>query len=240
MPRGADPAALIKILDEAGVLIRSLCVEDELGRLELSASSLEGRSRLIPLTELAIWATELRAYDKAAFLLASCYPLSPEAPELHDIHTVAGLIAAAEGRIEEAQKQLAESAAVCRTSKYAELLCAIRPFNLTLAEKLLESGKEASVIKYFEQCERVWSYEAVRIQQWIESIRARKRPAFYSPGIRNSMSKPTARIHDLVIRGIFLNGDPQSLDDATFTEMRARYMSDISAALTGRLKIAKN
>jgi hypothetical protein len=120
--------------------------------------------------------------------------LTPGAPELHDLHTVAGIVALSAGNVAQAKQCLDESIRVCEQNEFAFLACSIRAFNLSLAEKLLQSGEDEAAIKYLSQCQGIWEYEAKRIASWIEAIRNGDKPDFHAPGIRNAMDLPAAKI----------------------------------------------
>jgi len=231
---------IVRSLDEMGIFALCSTLGRQFGRLESCMGLVIGRARLIPLVELAIFAAELGAYDRAASYIADAQAFAPEPPELHDVRTVAGLVALAAGQVEEAKKYLADSVRVCREDEYARLMCSIRPFNLMLAEKLLEHGEKAAVLKYLEECQRLWSYATRQISSWIYAIQHGQKPDFLAPGIRTSMDKPTAKIHDLTIRSVFLTENPDERNHADVGELRARYKRDVAAAIKGKLGMQKN
>jgi hypothetical protein len=242
-----DGNAAVKALGEMGVL--TLCPSPELlfGRLEFSVGCVIGPARLVPLVELAIVAAELGAYERAGLYVAMAQTLAPGAPELHDLHTVAGVVALRLGKVADAKECLSESVRVCEKNEFACLACGIRAFSLLLAEKLLECGEDAAVIDYLSRCQYVWKYEASRIVSWIEAIRTSQTPDFHAPSMRSALDRPTLRIQALAIRSSFLptpdelaserpNWDTQARRD----EMRAEYKRTMAAAIKGRLEKGKN
>jgi hypothetical protein len=242
-----DRNEAVRALAEMGVFVLSPIPEQLFGRLEFCVGSVIGRARLIPLVELAILAAELAAYDNVAVYLADAHALAPGPPELHDLHAVAGVVALAKGLEEDATKHLAESVRVCREDEYARLTCGIRPFNLMLAEKLLERGEKAAVLKYLEQCQGVWTYAAKQIASWVEAIQNGRAPDFLAPSLRDVMDKPTTRIRDLTLRSVFLAQTPSAAVHepnkgarSGVSEMLARNKRDVAAAMKGKLRTTRN
>lgn len=242
-----DRDGAVRALAEMGIFVLCPVPEQVFDRLEFCVLSVVGRARLIPLVELAILATELAAYDKAVTYLADAHALAPGPPELHDLHTVAGVVALARGQEEDARKHLAESVRVCGEDEYARLMCGIRPFNLMLVEKLLERGERTVALRYLAQCQGVWTYAAKQIACWIDAIQNGQEPAFLAPSIRNVMDRPTTKIRDLTLRSIFLAQTPNSALDkpnegarADVREILTRHRRDIAAAMKGKLGTNKN
>jgi hypothetical protein len=221
--------------------------ESLLDRLEFSVGCIVGPARLIPLVELALLASDLDAYERAASYVTHARSLSPGAPELHDLHTVDGIVALSAGNVEEAKRCLYESIRVCEQNEFASLACSIRAFNLSLAEKLLETGADEAVIKYLSQCLGIWEYEAKRIASWIEAIRNGEKPDFQAPGFRNAMDSPAVKIQSLAIRSSFLPVEHEMsfgtsrLDIRTARDqMRADYKRRIAEAVRGKLDLGRN
>ena len=216
-------------------------------RLELRVGCVNGRARLIPLVELALFAAELGAYERAVAYVSEANTLGPEPPELHDIHTLFGLMALAAGDTEEAKRRLAQSTRVCREDEYARITCGIRPFNLELAKKLLQCEESSAVLEYLTECKEVWAYEAKRIDTWIEAIHNGREPYFFAPSARSALDRPAARIRDLTLRSVFLAGTPKAAMQepnhgvrAEVGKMRGEYKRDIAAAMKGKLKTGRN
>src|SRR5262249_36099471 len=140
-----DHNAAVRALGKMGVL--SLCPssDQEFGRLEYSVGSIVGRVRLIPLVELASLAAELECFDNADKYVVEAQRLSPGPELLHDLHTVAGIVALSRGNIKLATEYLAASVLVCRKNGWACLACSVRGQNLGLAAKLLDYGQHAAV-----------------------------------------------------------------------------------------------
>lgn len=227
----------------------ALCPSTEVifNRLEFSVGCVVGPARLIPLVELSLMAAELSAYERASSYLVKAQALDPGAPELHDINTVAGLIALNSGNVPEAKERLLESVRVCDKNEFACLACSIRAFNLLLAEKLLERGEDAAVIEYLLRCQAIWEYETKRIALWIEAIRNGKEPAFQIPSFRNAMDRPALKIQALAIRSSFLPAQHETSFEtsrldirAAREQMRAEYKGQMAAAIKGKLDRGRN
>jgi tetratricopeptide (TPR) repeat protein len=242
-----DGRGAVNALEEMGVLELCSSPEQEFGRLEFCVGCVIGRPRLIPLIELAMVAAEMGACDKATSYLADAYALAPEPPELHDLHTVAGVVALAAGKVEEAREYLDKSVRVCLEDEYARLMCSVRSFNLILAEELLDHGEASAVLKYLAQCQRVWIYGAKQIGSWIGSIQNGEEPDFRARSIRNALDEPAAKIHDLTVRSIFLTEtsdsaieNPNKGHRANVGDARSSYKRDIAAAMKGKLGTNRN
>ena len=95
--------------------------------------------------------------------MAEAQALDPGAPELHDLNTIDGLIAFKSGDVARAKECLSKSVRVCEQNEFACFACSIRPFNLLLAQKLLQRGEHAAVIGYLSPCQGIWEYEAKRV-----------------------------------------------------------------------------
>jgi hypothetical protein len=227
----------------------ALCPSSELlfGRLEFSVGCVIGPARVVPLVELAILAVELGDSERAGVYAANAHNLAPGAPELHDLHTVAGVVALNLGNVAEAKRCLSESVRVCEKNEVAWLACSIRAFSLLLAEKLLEHGEDAVVINYFSRCQYVWEHEASRITSWIDAIRAGQKPDFHAPSMRNARDHPALKIRALTIRSSFLptpdevdSERPKQDTQARRDEMRAEYKRTMAEAVKGKLETGKN
>jgi len=176
-----DGKGAVNALRELGALALSPPTELLFNRLEFSVECVVGPARVVPLVELAMMAAELGADERAATYIIKGHALEPGAPELHDLNTVAGLVALNAGDVAKAKECLSESVRVCEQNEFSWLACSIRPFNLLLAQKLLQRGEHAAVIKYLSRCQDIWEYEAKRIAFWIEAIRKSKQPDFQTP-----------------------------------------------------------
>lgn len=242
-----DRDVAVRALAEMGIL--TLCPFHELlfGRLEHSVGCVVGPARLVPLIELAVVAAALGSYERASIYTADARTLGPGAPELHDIHTVVGLIALNARNVAEAKESLSESVRVCEQNEFACLACGIRAMNLSLAAKLLEQNECAIVVEYFSRCQGVWEYEAKRIAAWIETIRSGQRPDFLAPGLRNAMEAPVVKIRALTIRSSFLPATHEVASEkpnrdarARLDDIRADYRRRMAAAIKGKLGTGEN
>ena len=242
-----DGQGAVRALREMGIF--ALCPSTEVlfNRLEFSVGCVVGPARVVPLVELAVMAAELGAYERAAAYVVKAHALAPGAPELHDLHTVAGLVALSSDNVPEARNSLSESVRVCEQNEFAWLACSIRAFNLLLAERLLERGEDATVVKYLSRCQAIWEYEAKRIASWIEAIRNGEKPDFQTPGFRNAMDTPTVKIQALTMRSSFLPAQQETAFEtprldirAARDEMRADYKRHMAAAVRGKLDTGRN
>ena len=237
----------VEALQDMGILAICPSVEVLFNRLEFSVGCVVGPACVVPLVELAILASELGAYQRAASYVAKARSLAPGAPELHDLHTVAGMVALSEENVAQAIDCLYESIRVCEQNEFAWLACSIRSFNLLLAERLLERGEDAAVVKYLSRCQNIWEYEAKRIASWIEAIRVGERPDFQGPGFRNIMDSPAVKILSLAIRSSFLPAEHETSLETSSLDIRARreemlaeYKRGMAAAIRGKLDMGRN
>jgi hypothetical protein len=242
-----DGQAAVSWLVKMGIFALCAPVEQQFKRLEFCVGCVVGRPRLIPLVELAIVAAELGVIDRARTYLAEAHILAPEPTELHDLYTVAGHIALSTGEVAEAKRCLAESARICRQDDFACLTSSIRPFNLTLAERLLTYDEGSAVIEYLSQCRAIWTYDAGPIAAWIEAIQNGQKPNFLVPSVRNALDEPAAKILSLAIRSSFLAESPYlsagRLDESPpvgVDRLLEEYKEWIAAALRGKLDVEKN
>jgi hypothetical protein len=51
-----------------------------------------------------------------------------------------------------------------------------------VAKKLLDQGQNMAVLAYLVQCLRIWKHDSTRIGDWIDAIRAGKKPDFGRQG----------------------------------------------------------
>jgi hypothetical protein len=203
--------------------------------LELSVASVLGRARLIPLVELAVLAAELGMFDRAAAYLAEVQAASPGPLELHDLNTVAGVLALNENDFEGACRRLSASVRVCQTPG---LLAARGPLpNLLLAKRLLEIGEEAPVIGYLTECKRYWRHCADAIEQWIGLIQKGPSPAIEPEILRATNCRMVAlKMQALVLIGT--GGRALSADEVA--DIEAERKRDGDAATKGRLETGTN
>ena len=114
-----DGQGAVKAFREMGIFALCPSAEVMFNRLEFSVGCVVGPASVVPLVELAVMAAELGAYEKAAAYVVKAYALAPGAPELHDLHTVAGLVALSSDNVPEARKTLSESVRVCGQNEFA-------------------------------------------------------------------------------------------------------------------------
>jgi hypothetical protein len=241
-----DRSGTVKTLAEMGVLVLCPPQEQMFARLEFCAGHVIGRARLIVLVDMAIFAAELEAYERARKYLAETQALFPGASELHDIHTIEGIFALSAGNKAEAMRYLYESIRVCQEDDFARVTSSSRLPNLKLAKMLLLHSERTAVVAYLTQCKQVWLYLARQIDSWIATIQSGEKPEFLLRGILSGMDRPEARLQSQIIRASFL-GDtlesPRSGVRSTnkgFKKMLAEHKRQIAAALGGKLETGKN
>lgn len=244
---GHDGSRAVSALKDLGIF--ALCPSRELqfSRLEYCVGCVIGRARLIPLVELAIFAADENFLERSSVYIEEAHSLVPEAPELHDLHTVAGLIVLDAGDVPGATKYLAESIRVCEENDFACLQCSVSTLNLRLAVGLIQHDQRASVIKYLSKCKEVWTYDAKRIASWIEAIQCGQSPEFLAPSILCAMNHPAEKMGELVMRSSFRNGpiDPADRNSARDTKLgmdrkMTEYRRLMATAIKGKLGLGKN
>jgi hypothetical protein len=232
-------SAAIRALERMGVLALCPSCDQDFSRLEYSVGSIVGRVRLIPLVELANLAAELHYFENASRYVAEAHSLSPGPAQLHQLHTVAGLIALNLGNLESATKYLAASVRVCRKNDWACLDCGVREQNLTLADRLLDQGQHAVVISFLVECLSVWKHSANRMRQWIDEIRAGKRPDLSAPSIL--FRGPEGRMKMQILLGdLFIETPAEHHDFGTLEEFRKRNAEEVRRAIRGQLDKGSN
>jgi hypothetical protein len=108
-------------------------------------------------------ATELEASQKGF--------LAFDKSDWHDSHQLSGLIAAKEGRIEDAKRLLIES-----VEHFEPTTSSFGP-SMRLAKLLIEEGEFEAVATYFRKCKNGWSFaQDSGIDSWIQSVEAKKMP----------------------------------------------------------------
>lgn len=229
----------IRALERMGVLGLCPSCGQDFSRLEYSARAIVGRIRLIPLVELANLAAELHYFEKASRYIAEAHSLSPGPAQLHHLHTVAGLIALNAGNLASATEYLAASVRVCQKNDWACLDCGVREQNLTLADSLLDHGQRNAVISFLVECLSVWKRSANRMRQWIDEIRAGKRPDFSAQSMKSS--DPGVRMRMQILLGdLFTETPAEHLDFGTLEEFRKRNAEQVRRAIRGKLERGGN
>lgn len=93
---------------------------------------------------------------------------------VHDANMVLGRIAVQEGRLEDAKQLLLTAGQFGGASGTT-----ISEPNMGLAKDLLERGEQATVLRYFELCRKVWSNKE-KLALWKEDVEAGRIPDFGS------------------------------------------------------------
>jgi len=241
-----DWGGTFKVLEEMGVLALCPPHQQMLDRLEACVGRVIGKFRLIALIELAVFAVELEACDRANKYVAESQRLDPGPSEWHDLHSIAGSIALSSGDVAEATKCLAESIRVCREDEFACLTCSTRALNLLLAKKLLAHGEHEVVANYFVQCQGVWKHFASQIALWIQAIREGKEPEFSASSFLEAMNSPAIKLAGLVVRSSFVGQRQKSIvtkmgrGEISLEDLRTEYNRLVNAAIRGELDAGKN
>ena len=242
-----DDTGVLTALQEMGVL--RLCPQSNkmFDRLEFCAGSVIGRARLLVLVELAIFAVEQTEYERATKYIAEAQGLCPGPSELHDLHTIEGIISLSTGNRPEARRRLAESIRVCQEDDFARVTCSVRVPNLRLAENFLVLSEQQIVITHLRQCQFVWLYLVKQINSWIDSIRNGERPEFLlSSPILTAMDRPRVKLRTLVIKASFLadilekQGTGIRGSHIGFEKMQEEFKRRMAAAISGKLETGKN
>jgi hypothetical protein len=158
--------------------------------------------------------------------------LSPGPSELHDLHTVSGVLALDIGNKKEARTQLAESVRVCGTSEFARRTCGVRPPNLMLAERLARDGDRKSVGKYLADCQHVWLGYAKQIALLAEALELGQRSELDWQALAEGINRPAAKLFISVVKAFMVGVDAGLNVD----EIRA----EAHAAIKGKLKTGNN
>jgi hypothetical protein len=192
--RSYDRNGISSALDEMGVLALCPIPAEQLSKMESVVGHLSGRSRLIALVELSVFAVESGDHRSAGRYIQESRALNPSSCELHNVCVVEGVIALAAGEVHEAIRLLDSSLAACLTDEYASLSCSVRAPNLALAQKLLERGERIEVLRYLSGCKNVWSLLRQRIDTWINVIERGEMPNFQeSRGVR-ALNRPSHKL----------------------------------------------
>jgi hypothetical protein len=244
-----ERSAPLAALEEAGIL--PLCPSDDLmfEQLELSVASVMGMAQVLPLIELAFVAIKIGAFERAGSYVVRANVLAPGAPELHDLHTISGILALNNDDVNKAKESLLNSVHVCERNEFSCLSCSLHPYNLLLAEKLIERGEREVVVQYLSRCGEVWKQGARQLSPWIKEIKSGQQPDFVSRGMRRILDSPGFKMRWLATRSSFLSQSvAQELASQkpirevreSLDEMQANQKRQVSDAIKGRLDIGRN
>jgi hypothetical protein len=235
----------VVLLNDIGILSLCLPREINLNCLAVSARSVVGRRRLVPLVELAVLSSELGFDERASADLREALALSPGSPELHDLHTVAGIIALNRGNLADAKNHLAESVRACLVDDDSCLLCMRRSPNWSLAERLLERGELAAVTHYLRHCQTVWIRDGGQIGVFIEEIEKNRNPDFSKlVGPLALRNEPLFKMKRLIMRSEYLGesgaNSPKEGTRLGIESILREFIEFTEAAIKGRLESNKN
>ena len=183
-------------------------------------------------------AAELSFYDKASGYVAESHALYPGAAELHNLHTITGIVALSRGELVQAVEYLAESVRACQKDGFARLSCSVREMNLLLAGRLLDYSQEAAVLSYLAACLRVWKHDEKRICGWIDAIKAGTRPEFSAHW---RFKRPEIKMMNQITWGSFFTETPaEGLDHGTVEEFIEQVREENRRAVKGKLGTSNN
>jgi len=156
----------------AGMGVLALCPNpgEQLSRLEWMTANVGSGNRLILLVELALFAVELREFDRATRYVAEARALSPTSWEFYNLCVLEGLFALRAGKQGEALQWLEKSSNACQVDEHVSLNCAIRAPNFLLAQELLAQGVRPAVIRHLSACKYVWNYAQLPFEKWVGII----------------------------------------------------------------------
>jgi tetratricopeptide (TPR) repeat protein len=92
---------------------------------------------------------------------------------VHKGNLVLGRIAVREKRLDDAERHLRASA----DTSGSPVLKSFGP-NMSLAKDLLEAGRSAAVLEYFDACGKFWTLDFFRLRRWTSTVRAGHVPDF--------------------------------------------------------------
>src|SRR5205814_1659748 len=118
-----DGIGVSNALEEMGVLVLSSGRKEQFSRLELVVGYVAGRAQIVPLVELALFATELEDHERAGRYSREARAFSPTSWELYNLCVVEGVISLEAGRRDEAILNLSRSIDACQSDEYASLEC---------------------------------------------------------------------------------------------------------------------
>jgi len=111
------------------------------------------------------------AYAQEVLAAADREPKWPQGTARHYGHSVLGLMALRDGRVEEAKEHLRLSGLVAEDGT----LGSFGP-DVLLARELLQRGEKAAVLAFLEACRAFWSGENGRLALWKQMIEEGKQP----------------------------------------------------------------
>jgi beta-lactamase regulating signal transducer with metallopeptidase domain len=92
---------------------------------------------------------------------------------VHKGNLVLGRIAVREKRLDDAERYLRASA----DTSGSPVLKSFGP-NMSLAKDLLDAGRSAAVLEYFDACGEFWTLDFFRLRRWTSAVRAGQVPDF--------------------------------------------------------------
>ncbi len=186
----SNSAATVSALEEMGVF--ALCPNpgEQLSRLERMTANVGSGTRLILLVELALFAVELREFDRATRYVAEALALSPSSWEFYNLCVLEGLLALKAGKQGEAVQWLEKSSYACQVDEHVSLDCAIRAPNFLLAQELMAQGERAAVIRHLLACKYVWNYAQLPFEKWVDLIERGGTPDFQRSEDVQALNQP--------------------------------------------------
>jgi hypothetical protein len=238
--RSSDQSGVSEALAEMGVLALCPAMPDQMTRIESVARSVPGRTRLIPLVELSLFATEIGDYARANEYTAEARSLDPSGYELYNICTVEGVIAQSLGLHDEATKLLESAVRACLHDEYTSLACGVRGLNLMLIQKLRDFGKVAEVRKHLCECKNIWQSFRVQIGGWVSLIDEGVRPNFHECMTLQAMNEPGFRLLMQYARARHIDKEPSRTDSMVRPTMSPTEIAIRREKLREEYKRSKN
>jgi len=196
----SNSAATVSALEEMGVF--ALCPNpgEQLSRLERMTANVGSGTRLILLVELALFAVELREFDRSARYVAEARALNPSSWEFYNLCVLEGLLALKAGKQGEAVQWLEKSSNACQVDEHVSLDCAIRAPNFLLAQELMARGERAAVIRHLLACKYVWNYAQLPFEKWLDLIERGGTPDFQRSEEVQALNQPSWKLRTAWMR----------------------------------------
>ena len=192
-----DGPRALNALEMMGIVVLCPVRGQETAFLESLVRTVPGRAQRVPLVELALIALEFGDCERAERLVCDANRLGPTPSDLHDMHSVEGIVALKRGEIAKAISCLEDSVNVCMADELALLECCIHPPNLMLARELLDYGKRTEVSEFLAHCGDIWNFARDQFALWVAAIQNGETLDLAATGILAAMNHPRVRMNHL-------------------------------------------
>lgn len=153
---------------------------ERLTAMEEAASGKTGLQLFYAIAKLAKMAFQAGDLDKAQSYATKLVEMAPQYPNdwnygnaVHDGYMVLGRVALRRGNVALAEQDLLNAG----STKGSPQLNSFGP-NVSLAKDLLEKGRTAAVLQYFELCKNFWKQPFGKLDAWSETVRGGGIPNF--------------------------------------------------------------